>query len=87
VSASDKTTSKLNCITKRDAFQRKKLNAWCRKHKTKDEAAASHITAKNALESYAYNLCWLASSILLTRPSWRLLSMRPFLGWIVLRRH
>jgi hypothetical protein len=66
------------------------------KYKAEDEAAASRIIAKNGLESYAYNLRNTLTDDKLaskfdpadkTRPSWRLLSTRPFLGWIVLRRH
>ena len=62
VSASDKTTGKSNRITitndkgrlSKEEIERMVQEA--EKYKSEDEAAAARITAKNALESYAYNL-------------------------------
>ncbi|KAI0928673.1 Homospermidine synthase 1 [Taiwanofungus camphoratus] len=62
VSAADKTTGKSNRITitndkgrlSKEEIERMVNEA--EKYKAEDEAAASRITAKNALESYAYNL-------------------------------
>jgi len=62
VSASDKTTGKSNRITitndkgrlSKEEIERMVQEA--EKYKAEDEAAASRITAKNGLESYAYNL-------------------------------
>jgi len=62
VSASDKTTGKSNRITitndkgrlSKEEIERMVSDA--EKYKTEDEAAASRIASKNALESYAYNL-------------------------------
>jgi len=62
VSASDKTTGKSNRITitndkgrlSKEEIERMVNEA--EKYKAEDEAAAARITAKNGLESYAYNL-------------------------------
>lgn len=62
VSASDKTTGKSNKITitndkgrlSKEEIERMVSDA--EKYKAEDEEAASRITSKNALESYAYNL-------------------------------
>ncbi|KAF9005588.1 heat shock protein 70 family [Cyathus striatus] len=62
VSASDKTTGKSNRITitndkgrlSKEEIERMVQEA--EKYKAEDEAAAARITAKNGLESYAYNL-------------------------------
>ncbi|KAI0693276.1 heat shock cognate 70 [Cytidiella melzeri] len=62
VSASDKTTGKSNRITITNDKGRlskeeiERMVSEAEKYKAEDEAAASRITAKNALESYAYNL-------------------------------
>ncbi|KAI0341782.1 heat shock cognate 70 [Trametopsis cervina] len=62
VSASDKTTGKSNRITITNDKGRlskeeiERMVAEAEKYKAEDEAAASRITSKNALESYAYNL-------------------------------
>jgi len=62
VSASDKTTGKSNRITitndkgrlSKEEIERMVSDA--EKYRAEDEAAAARITAKNGLESYAYNL-------------------------------
>jgi heat shock protein 1/8 len=62
VSAADKTTGKSNRITitndkgrlSKEEIERMVNDA--EKYKAEDEAAASRISSKNALESYAYNL-------------------------------
>jgi len=62
VSASDKTTGKSNRITitndkgrlSKEEIERMVQEA--ERYKAEDEAAAARITAKNGLESYAYNL-------------------------------
>jgi len=62
VSASDKTTGKSNRITitndkgrlSKEEIERMVNDA--EKYKAEDEAAAARVTAKNGLESYAYNL-------------------------------
>jgi len=62
VSASDKTTGKSNRITitndkgrlSKEEIERMVQEA--EKYKAEDEAASARITAKNGLESYAYNL-------------------------------
>ncbi|GAA5862636.1 hypothetical protein JCM5296_000075 [Sporobolomyces johnsonii] len=62
VSAADKTTGKSNKITitndkgrlSKEEIERMVNDA--EKYKAEDEAAAARITAKNGLESYAYNL-------------------------------
>ena len=54
-----------------------------------DEAAAARITAKNGLESYAYNLIdekLTVNSMLLTRQSWKVLSKIPSEGPITLKK-
>jgi heat shock protein 1/8 len=62
VSASDKTTGKSNRITITNDKGRlskeeiERMVSEAEKYKAEDEAAASRIQAKNALESYAYNL-------------------------------
>ncbi|KAI6044633.1 heat shock protein 70, partial [Pisolithus marmoratus] len=63
VSASDKTTSKLNHITiTNDKGHLSKEEIECivselEKYKAEDVATAACIWAKNSLESYVYNLC------------------------------
>jgi L1 cell adhesion molecule like protein len=62
VSASDKTTGKSNKITITNDKGRlskeeiEKMVADAEKYKAEDEEAAARITARNGLESYAYNL-------------------------------
>ncbi|KAJ3014022.1 hypothetical protein NUW54_g1417 [Trametes sanguinea] len=62
VSASDKTTGKSNRITITNDKGRlskeeiERMVSEAEKYKAEDEAAAARITARNALESYAYNL-------------------------------
>ncbi|KAF8894526.1 heat shock protein 70 family [Infundibulicybe gibba] len=62
VSASDKTTGKSNRITITNDKGRlskeeiERMVEEAEKYKAEDEAAAARITAKNGLESYAYNL-------------------------------
>lgn len=62
VSAADKTTGKSNKITITNEKGRlskeeiERMVSEAEKYKTEDEAAASRISAKNGLESYAYNL-------------------------------
>ncbi|KIY69973.1 heat shock cognate 70 [Cylindrobasidium torrendii FP15055 ss-10] len=62
VSASDKTTGKSNRITITNDKGRlskediERMVSEAEKYKAEDEAAAGRITAKNGLESYAYNL-------------------------------
>jgi L1 cell adhesion molecule like protein len=62
VSAADKTTGKSNKITITNDKGRlskeeiEKMVADAEKYKAEDEAAAARITAKNGLETYAYNL-------------------------------
>ncbi|EJU05462.1 heat shock cognate 70 [Dacryopinax primogenitus] len=62
VSASDKTTGKSNRITITNDKGRlskeeiERMVADAEKYKAEDEAAALRISAKNGLESYAYNL-------------------------------
>ncbi|THU75272.1 heat shock protein 70, partial [Dendrothele bispora CBS 962.96] len=62
VSAADKTTGKSNRITITNDKGRltkeeiERMVSEAEKYKAEDEAAAARITAKNGLESYAYNL-------------------------------
>jgi L1 cell adhesion molecule like protein len=62
VSASDKTTGKSNRITITNDKGRlskeeiERMVEEAEKYKAEDEAAASRISSKNALESYSYNL-------------------------------
>jgi L1 cell adhesion molecule like protein len=62
VSASDKTTGKSNRITitnDKGRLSKEEIDRMvneAEKYKAEDEAAAARITAKNGLESYAYNL-------------------------------
>ncbi|KIM49190.1 hypothetical protein M413DRAFT_59735 [Hebeloma cylindrosporum] len=62
VSASDKTTGKSNRITITNDKGRlskeeiERMVEEAERYKAEDEAAAARITAKNGLESYAYNL-------------------------------
>ncbi|KIO25699.1 hypothetical protein M407DRAFT_75393 [Tulasnella calospora MUT 4182] len=62
VSAADKTTGKSNRITitnDKGRLSKEEIDRMvneAEKYKAEDEAAASRITAKNGLESYAYNL-------------------------------
>jgi len=62
VSASDKTTGKSNRITitnDKGRLSKEEIERMVRdaeKYKAEDEEAAARITAKNGLESYAYNL-------------------------------
>ncbi|CAE6437530.1 hypothetical protein ACGC1H_004404 [Rhizoctonia solani] len=62
VSAADKTTGKSNRITITNDKGRlskeeiERMVSEAEKYKKEDEEAAARITAKNALESYAYNL-------------------------------
>ncbi|OCH85313.1 heat shock protein 70 [Obba rivulosa] len=62
VSASDKTTGKSNRITITNDKGRlskeeiERMVSEAEKYKAEDEAAAARIQAKNALESYSYNL-------------------------------
>ncbi|CAE6422102.1 unnamed protein product [Rhizoctonia solani] len=62
VSAADKTTGKSNRITITNDKGRlskeeiERMVSEAEKYKQEDEEAAARITAKNALESYAYNL-------------------------------
>jgi len=62
VSACDKTTGKSTSITiinENDCLSKKELERMvykAQKFKVEDEAAAARIAAKNALESYSYNL-------------------------------
>ncbi|KZT68155.1 heat shock protein 70 [Daedalea quercina L-15889] len=62
VSAADKTTGKSNRITITNDKGRlskeeiERMVSEAERYKAEDEAAASRITAKNGLESYAYNL-------------------------------
>jgi len=62
VSASDKTTGKSNRITITNDKGRlskeeiERMVSEAEKYKAEDEAASARITAKNGLESYAYNL-------------------------------
>ncbi|KAF8201445.1 heat shock cognate 70 [Pholiota molesta] len=62
VSASDKTTGKSNRITITNDKGRlskeeiERMVEEAEKYRAEDEAAAARITAKNGLESYAYNL-------------------------------
>jgi hypothetical protein len=62
ISALDKTTSKLNCITiinDKGCLSKEEIEhmvSEAEKYKSEDEAASARITAKNSLESYLYNL-------------------------------
>ncbi|GAA5857537.1 hypothetical protein JCM3766R1_000630, partial [Sporobolomyces carnicolor] len=62
VSAADKTTGKSNKITITNDKGRlskeeiERMVSEAEKYKAEDEAAAERITAKNGLESFAYNL-------------------------------
>ncbi|KAJ7685113.1 heat shock cognate 70 [Mycena polygramma] len=62
VSASDKTTGKSNRITitnDKGRLSKEEIDRMveeAERYKAEDEAAAARITAKNGLESYAYNL-------------------------------
>ncbi|KAF7342212.1 Heat shock cognate 70 [Mycena venus] len=61
VAASDKTMGRASCITStndKGRLSKEEIDRMveAERYKAEDEAAAARITAKNALESYAYNL-------------------------------
>ncbi|KAJ8590265.1 heat shock protein 70 [Rhizopogon salebrosus TDB-379] len=63
ISTSDKTTSKSNCITitnNKGCLSKEEIERMvneAEKYKAKDDAAVARVQAKNAFETYIYNLC------------------------------